>query len=231
MIHHQPCLAVSRSSTFFLPAKKTIINVTNKPDTITGKPMNRIILENHRALLRPLCADDEALLLPFSLNEPETWRYSPSGAAGQEALHAYIAKALTEKTAGIAYPFVVIDKNSNTIAGSSRYYNINLKNRNLEIGFTWYGQTFRGTGLNKHCKFLLLEHAFETMNCLRVGFKADATNTVSVAAMKSIGAQEEGILRQDTLMPDGRFRDTMVLSILQKEWNEYAKADLQRKLA
>lgn len=193
--------------------------------------MNDTILENHRALLRPLCPEDEALLLPFSEKEPETWHYSPSGAAGHAALQTYLAKAFADKAAGTAYPFIVIDKASNTIAGSTRYYNINSKNRQLEIGFTWYGQAYRGTGLNKHCKYLLLEHAFETLDCLRVGFKADATNAVSVAAMKSLGAREEGILRQDTLMSDGRFRDTMVLSILQSEWQDGIKQTLQNKLA
>jgi RimJ/RimL family protein N-acetyltransferase len=126
---------------------------------------------------------------------------------------------------------VVIDKKSGQCIGSTRYYNISEHNRNLEIGFTWYGKAFRGTGINKQCKFLLLQHAFEVMNVLRVGFKADATNAVSVAAMKSVGAKEDGILRQDTLMLDGRFRDTMVLSILQNEWHNSVKAMLMAKLA
>ena len=180
--------------------------------------------------MRPLTADDFELFLPYSLNEPETWHFSPRSAAGEDNLREYMNYALTKKAEGTEYPFVVIDKQSGQCIGSTRYYNISECNRNLEIGFTWYGKAFRGTGLNKQCKFLLLQNAFEVMNVLRVGFKADATNAVSVAAMKSVGAKEEGILRQDTLMLDGRFRDTMVLSILQSEWHDSVKAMLMAKL-
>ena len=193
--------------------------------------MKDFILENEHVLLRPLTAEDFELFLPYSLNEPETWHFSPRSAAGEDNLREYMNYALTNKANGIEYPFVVIDKRSGQCIGSTRYYNISERNRNLEIGFTWYGKAFRGTGINKQCKFLLLQHAFEVMNVLRVGFKADATNAVSVAAMKSVGAKEDGILRQDTLMLDGRFRDTMVLSILQNEWHDSVKAMLMAKLA
>lgn len=199
--------------------------------TIEVGNMKDFILENEHVLLRPLTEDDFELLLPYSLNEPDTWHFSPRSAAGEDNLREYMNYALTKKAEGTEYPFVVIDKKSGQCAGSTRYYNINERNRNLEIGFTWYGKAFRGTGLNKQCKFLLLQHAFELMNILRVGFKADATNILSVAAMKSVGAKEEGILRQDTLMSDGRFRDTMVLSILQHEWQDSVKAALLAKLA
>ena len=192
--------------------------------------MKDFILENEHVLLRPLTADDFELFLPYSLNEPETWHFSPRSAAGEDNLREYMNYALTKKAEGTEYPFVVIDKKSGQCIGSTRYYNISEHNRNLEIGFTWYGKAYRGTGLNKQCKFLLLQHAFEAMNVLRVGFKADATNAVSVAAMKSVGAKEEGILRQDTLMLDGRFRDTMVLSILHNEWHDSVKSMLMAKL-
>lgn len=192
--------------------------------------MNDIILENERVLLRPLIIEDFNLLLPYSLNEPETWHFSPNSAAGEENLAEYINSTLAKKAEGLEHPFIVIDKLTGECAGCTRYYNISERNRNLEIGFTWYGKKFRGTGLNKQCKFLLLQHAFEEMNVLRVGFKADATNLVSIAGMKSIGAIEEGICRQDTLMPDGRFRDTMILSILQEEWENTVKIMLQGKL-
>ncbi len=192
--------------------------------------MSEIYLEDEKVILRTLCAEDYPYLLPYSLHEADTWNFSPSGAAGAPALEKYIHTALTELKNGLAYPFIVFDKDSQSYAGSSRYYNISQTNRNLEIGFTWYGKAYRGTGLNKHCKYLMLEHAFEKMDMLRVGFKADATNALSVAAMKSVGAIEEGILRQNTLMPSGRMRDTMVLSILQNEWFAHAKSQLKDKL-
>lgn len=192
--------------------------------------MKQCILENDHVLLRPLTMADLEYLLPISLNEPETWYFSPKSAAGEENLKAYIQEALDQQKSGVSLPFIVFDKERQQYAGSTRFYNINAHNRNLELGFTWYGKEFRGTGLNKQCKFLLLQYAFETLDVLRVGFRADATNSRSVAAMKSIGAKEEGILRQDTLMSDGRFRDTIVLSILQDEWYQLVKETLHNKL-
>lgn len=192
--------------------------------------MNQLTLENDHVLLRPLTMEDLEHLLPISLNEPETWYFSPKSAAGEENLKAYIQEALDQQKSGVSLPFIVFDKQRQQYAGSTRFYSIHKQNRNLELGFTWYGKAFRGTGLNKQCKYLLLQYAFETLNILRVGFRADATNTVSVAAMKSIGAKEEGILRQDTLMSDGRFRNTIVLSILQEEWHQSVKEMLFNKL-
>ncbi len=193
--------------------------------------MTDIILENDRVLLRPLTMDDYALLLPFSLNEPETWQFAPKSAAGAENLKTYFLDAITQKEAGIALPFIVFDKASKQYAGSTRFYNISEPNRSAEIGYTWYGKAFRGSGLNRQCKFLLLQYAFESRDRLRIAFRADATNSRSIAAMKSIGAKEEGVLRQDTVMPDGRFRDTVVLSILQQEWYQSVKNALQHKMS
>lgn len=193
--------------------------------------MNQLILENDHVLLRPLTMPDLEHLLPISLNEPETWHFSPKSAAGEENLKTYIQEALEQQKSGVSLPFIVFDKQRQQYAGSTRFYNISTHNQNLELGFTWYGKAFRGTGLNKQCKYLLLQYAFETLNVLRVGFRADAKNSVSVAAMKSIGAKEEGILRQDTLMSNGRFRDTIVLSILQEEWYQSVKKALLQKIA
>lgn len=193
--------------------------------------MDDLILENSRVLLRPLTENDWDLLLPFSLHEPEIWDLSPKGANGEENLRHYIKDAFIQKENGTGCPFIVIDKLRNQCAGMTRFYNINTYNRHAEIGYTWYGKAFRGSGINKQCKFLLLEHAFEKMNLLRVGFRGDLTNTVSIAAMKSIGATEEGILRQEQRLPNGRFRDTIVLSILQNEWLDTIKKDLAQKLS
>lgn len=193
--------------------------------------MHNIILENQSVLLRPLIEEDYDWLLPFAINEPDIWRFAPKSAAGKENLKIYLNAALHQRATGTGLPFIVFDKKSQQYAGSTRFYNINPINRNLEIGYSWYGKNFRGTGINKACKFLLLQYAFETLDMLRVGFKADAQNNISIAAMKSIGAKEEGILRQDTRMHDGRFRDTIILSILQNEWQQTVKSELITKLA
>jgi RimJ/RimL family protein N-acetyltransferase len=98
------------------------------------------------------------------------------------------------------------------------------------LGYTWYGEKFRGTGLNKHCKFLMLRFAFETLDAIRVEFRADARNERSIAAMKSIGCIPEGILRSNMPLYGGGRRDSIVLSILKNEWESGVKENLLRRL-
>jgi len=189
------------------------------------------ILEDEYVLLRPLTIDDFNILLPFSLNEPTLWKFSYQRADSEENLKKYIENALKCKHDKIEYPFIVFDKRTNKYAGSTRYYDIQESNQNLEIGYTWYGKDFQGTGLNKHCKFLLLEFAFEVMKMERVAFRADNNNARSIAAMKSIGCTVEGVLRQNLPLPNGLRRDSIILSILKKEWFDFAKENLKKKLA
>lgn len=180
-------------------------------------PSKEIVLENDKVRLRPLQMDDFANLLPFSIYEPELWTYSLIPANGEANLKNYIEVALKHRADGTAYPFVVIDKGSGKIAGSTRYYDVQPYHNTVQLGYTWYGKEFQGTGLNKNCKLILLNYAFDTMNVERVEFRADAKNTRSIAAMKSIGCTEEGILRSNCTSPYGR-RDSIVLSILKSEW-------------
>jgi RimJ/RimL family protein N-acetyltransferase len=187
-------------------------------------------LENERVLMRPLRLDDVEFLLPFALNEPTTWQYSMINAAGEDGMKKYIDDALTAKGAGKEYPFIVFDKENQAYTGSTRFYDIQPANKTLQLGFTWYGQNFRGTGLNKHCKFLLLQFAFETLDAERVEFRADARNARSIAAMKSIGCVPEGILRSHLPLPDGTRRDSIILSILKPEWENSVKSNLRNQL-
>src|SRR4026207_1640816 len=119
------------------------------------------ILEDDTALLRPLEREDFINLLPFALNEPELWNYSLISAAGKEGLQVYIDITLQARREGKEYAFIVFDKRSNQYAGSTRFYDIQLALKTWQLGYTWYGKAFQGTGLNKHCKFLLLSFAFE----------------------------------------------------------------------
>lgn len=187
-------------------------------------------LQNDRVLLRPLQADDFINLLPFALHEPETWRYSSKTAGSEDLLKKYIADALDARKTGLEYPFIVFDKKANAYAGSTRFYDIQAEHGALELGYTWYGKDFRGTGMNKHCKFLLLQFAFETMNADRVAFRADARNEVSIAAMKSIGCTVEGVLRSHAVLREGGRRDSILLSILKDEWFGGVKERLRAKL-
>jgi RimJ/RimL family protein N-acetyltransferase len=134
---------------------------------------------------------------------------------------------MEERAARKSYAFIVFDKRTNQYAGSTRFYDIQIENASLQLGFTWYGKEFQGTGLNKNCKYLLLEFAFEKLNMERVEFRADNDNLRSINAMKSIGCVVEGILRSNMYKPNGDRRDSIVLSILKNEWNSGVKDKLQ----
>lgn len=188
------------------------------------------ILEDDTVILRPLQHDDIGNLLHFSLHQPQIWTYSLLATIGTENFTNYIEMALENRTKETEYPFAVFDKRTNEYAGSTRFYDIQLRNKTLQLGYTWYGKQFHGTGLNKHCKFLLLQFAFESMQMERVEFRADNDNKRSIAAMKSIGCKVDGILRKNVLKLDGGRRDSIVLSILREEWFAEVKQKLSEKL-
>ncbi|MFD2866580.1 GNAT family N-acetyltransferase [Mucilaginibacter antarcticus] len=188
------------------------------------------ILEDDKVLLRPLQADDLQHFIPFALNEPDTWQYSLKSAAGEEAMRTYVNEAVTARQAGKEYAFIVYDKTTGQYAGCTRYYDIQPAYKTLQLGYTWYGETFRGTGLNKRCKFLLLLFAFENLGMARVEFRADNKNQRSIAAMKSIGCTVEGVLRDHFPLAAGGRRDSIVLSILKDEWHATVKHNISSKL-
>mgnify|MGYP006372735787 FL=1 len=188
------------------------------------------ILENDVVRLQPLQVTDYEKLVEFSINEPNLWSFNANGPDNPENLKKYIDKALSQKNKQLEYPFVVFDKTKNKIAGSTRFYNINLDAKHLEIGFTWYGKEFQGTLLNKNCKFLLLEFAFEKMQLERVGFRANNLNIRSINAMKSIGCIQEGIMRNFSTDAKGERIDAIVLSIIKNEWFLTIKENLKNKL-
>jgi len=186
------------------------------------------VLEDERVLLRALREDDFEHLLPFSLNEPEIWKYGLVTAAGEENLKNYTGTAVKNLADKKEYPFVVFDKKANRYAGSTRFYDIQQPWLTAQLGYTWYGSAFQRTGLNRHCKLLLLTYVFEEWGLERLEFRADANNEKSVAAMKAIGCVEEGILRNHVPNAHGGRRDSIILSILKTEWFGGVKALLQK---
>jgi len=188
------------------------------------------ILENDVVLLRPLLEDDFLHLVCFSKNEPDLWYYSLVPADSEKNLKVYIDAAIRARTEGKEYPFIVFDKRTGKYAGSTRFYDIQLQHKTLQLGYTWYGKTFQGTGLNKNTKFLLLQFAFETIGVERVEFRADHNNKRSINAMKAIGCIEEGVLRSNCVAASGIRRDSIVLSILSHEWFDTVKTQLQKQL-
>lgn len=188
------------------------------------------ILENDKVLLRPLQLSDFQNLVHFSINEPELWQYSLQNAAGIDGLMAYLNIAIKARSQQREYPFVVFDKVKQEYAGCTRFYDIQLPNKTMQLGYTWYGKDFQGTGLNKNTKYLLLQFAFEQAGMERVEFRADKQNERSIAAMHSIGCVLEGVLRSNLARLDGTRRDSVVLSILKDEWFKEVKSMLERKL-
>lgn len=187
-----------------------------------------VILENERVILRPVEETDVQHLLPFSLHEPDIWYYGLVTAAGEENLRRYVATAVKNLQEHKEYPFIIFDKKAGRYAGSTRFYDIQQNFLTTQLGYTWYGKEFQRTGLNRHCKLLLLSFAFETWGLERVEFRADNDNARSVAAMKAIGCVEEGVLRNHMPTASGKRRDSIVLSILRTEWFGGVKERLQQ---
>lgn len=176
-----------------------------------------LVLQNERVCLRPLEATDFDALARIAF-EPAIWRFTPSRIYHEEELQHYLHTALQARSSGQRYPFAILDKHTNQLAGSTSFANYSQKDARIEIGYTWLGLSFQRTGLNKACKFLLLKHAFEKMKVQRTELKTDLLNQQSRRAMLGIGATEEGVLRSHTAMHDGRRRDTIYYSILLHEW-------------
>ena len=189
-----------------------------------------IILENERVLLRPMQLSDFGHMLPFALNEPEIWSFSLNSPAGEESMKKYIDTTIHLRDEKKEYPFIVFDKALNLYAGSTRFYEIQLNDLTTQLGYTWYGKNFRRTGLNRHCKLLMLTYAFEEWGMERVEFRADAGNERSINAMKAIGCSVEGILRSNIKIATGGRRNSMVLSILKEEWFNGKKEHLLNKI-
>jgi RimJ/RimL family protein N-acetyltransferase len=177
-----------------------------------------ILLENEFVRLEPLKMSHLDFLVLIAEQTPDLLKFSPSPFGDRAALQDYIQIALDEKSNLNRHPFVIFDKQKEKYAGSTSFADISAKNQRLEIGWTWIGKDFQGTGLNKNCKFLMLRYAFEILAFERVEFKADSRNLQSRRAIEKIGATYEGELRSHTLMNDGYRRHTVYYSILKDEW-------------
>ncbi|EDP72741.1 acetyltransferase, GNAT family protein [Flavobacteriales bacterium ALC-1] len=188
------------------------------------------IIEDHIVQLKPLSLNHIDHLLTIA-NEPNIWDYSFVKGNGLENLTTYITSTIKARNEKREYPFVVIDKRTNEYAGCTRFCEINETLHNTRLGYTWYGKKFQGTGLNKHCKYLLFEFAFSTMKMHRIGLGAYVENLRSIAAMKSVGCTEEGKFRKALPSPDHDGRsDVILLSILRDEWLNSKKEVLKSKL-
>ena len=188
-----------------------------------------VTLEGNHVSLEPLSLDHFDALCAVGL-DPELWKFTTVNLRNREEMRAYVEEALKLQAAGTVLAFATRDKKSNRIVGSTRFADIQVAHRTLEIGWTWIATAFQRTAVNTEAKYLMLRHAFEHMDARRVMLKTDETNLKSRAAIARIGAKQEGILRNHMLIWDGRNRNSVVFSIIDSEWPE-AKRNLEAKLA
>jgi N-acetyltransferase len=176
-------------------------------------------LSGHAVELRPLRMDHKQALVDAAA-DGALWNLKVTVVPGPETVEAYIDRALEGERAGTVMPFVIVDKAKNRIVGSTRFWKIDHANRKLEIGHTWLGATSQRSSINTEAKYLLLTYAFESLNSVRVQFTTDELNEKSRAAILRIGAKQEGIVRHERIMPDGRKRNSVRFSIIDDEWPE-----------
>lgn len=176
-----------------------------------------IVLEDERVRLEPLEAKHYDLLLPTAM-QTMIWEFTMAKIRSAKDFRNYIDTALEERQQRRSYPFAVFDKQQNEYIGCTRFGNVDLKNKKLEIGWTWLHPKLHGTGFNKHCKFLLLTYCFEKLQLIRVELKTSSLNLRSQKAMLKIGAVKEGTLRKNFINDDGTVRDSVYFSFLDEEW-------------
>ena len=179
--------------------------------------------------LRPL-QQEHASELVDAAADGQLWDLKLTVVPGRENIDRYIATALAGRQAGTVMPFVIIRRDNGRIVGSTRFWKIDRANRKLEIGHSWLSESVQRTGINSEAKGLLLSYAFEVMKSIRVQFTTDELNAKSRAAILRLGAKQEGIIRHERLMPDGRKRNSVRFSIIDSEWPD-VKALLQQMAA
>ncbi|HEU4585161.1 MAG TPA: GNAT family protein [Gemmatimonadaceae bacterium] len=179
--------------------------------------------------LEPLELSHAEELLEVAL-EPELWSFTTRRVDSPETMRSYLETAMAERDAGVSLPFITRDAASGRAIGSTRFLNISRHDRRVEIGWTWIGKRWQRTAVNTEAKYLMLRHAFETWECVRVELKTSTLNERSRAAIKRIGGVEEGIFRRHTRNADGTWRDTIWFSILDREWPD-VKQRLEDRLA
>ena len=174
-------------------------------------------LETDKVLLRPFQHLDIASFANIT-NDPSLWEYFTLLLDDPAQLQQWVEIALKEREEGKRVPFTIIEKSTGVICGSTSFGNISYFDHRIEIGWSWLGKQFQGTGINFHAKFSLLSYAFDVLDWERVEIKTDNLNERAKQALRKIGATEEGVLRSHMQMPKNRRRDSVYFSIIKKEW-------------
>ena len=181
------------------------------------RKLEPVTLEGAHVRLEPLSETHLDDLCRVGL-DPDIWRWTTSTISSREELRGFIDQALRDARAGTALPFATIHRRSGRAVGSTRFGNIAMEHRRLEVGWTWLGRDYQRTAINTEAKYLMLRHAFEVIGIHRVEIKTDVLNERSRAAIVRLGAKEEGILRKHLITDSGRARDSVMHSIIDDEW-------------
>ena len=189
--------------------------------------LERVTLDGRFVRLEPLEERHREAVRPAAQNAEIFTHMTP---ASGTMFDPYFDNALRRTTDDHELGFVVWHKAERRAVGMTRYLNIEEAHRRLEIGSTWYEPSVWGSAVNPECKLLLMRHAFEQLQYVRVEYKTDVRNTRSRAAILKLGAKQEGIFRKHMIMPGGRVRDSVYFSVIDEEWPA-VKASLERRLA
>ena len=174
-------------------------------------------LEGRYVRLEPLMKDHVEALYNAGKSSDFTWLSTLLDSV--DAVSNWVTDTLRNQEMKREYPFAVVLKDSNRIVGSTRYAGVQYDHHTVEIGYTWYSSDVWGTAVNPESKFLLLRHAFEDWNAIRVQIETDSGNLRSQRAILKLGAKFEGRLRNHRIRRDGTYRDTMMYSITDSDWN------------
>lgn len=184
-----------------------------------------VVLRGSAVMLEPL-APAHAPALARAATDGALWELPVTVIPKPEAFGDYVSAAIAP---GDTQAFATIVRATGEVVGTTRYFRIETQNRTLEIGYTWLARSWQRTHVNTECKYLLLRYAFESLEYIRVQFTTDERNAVSRAALLRIGAVEEGLLRNERILPDGRKRTAVCFSIIDSEWPD-VRARLERRL-
>ncbi|GLX70417.1 GNAT family N-acetyltransferase [Paenibacillus glycanilyticus] len=178
-----------------------------------------LVLDNSKAIMLPLQAEHVKELASL-LSNPKVWELTWRKNNTEQAIASALDLALANREAGTQLPFAIIDRSSGRLAGTTRLGDLDVANKNVEIGWSWIAPDFWGSGINTACKLLLLQYAFEELGVIRVQFTASGSNTRSLKALDKIGAVKEGVLRRQRLdaTDGGAVHDNVFYSILDNEW-------------
>jgi len=176
-----------------------------------------ITLEGHGVRLEPMSPEHEADL-GAAASDGRLWQLWFTALPAPDQTRAYITTALQGQKDGHMLPWVVRELSDGKIIGSTRYHDVVAAVDRVEIGYTWYAKRWQRSHVNTSCKLLLLGHAFDTLGCKVVGLRTDNFNFASQRAIEALGAKKDGVIRHHAARRDGSARDTVIYSILAKEW-------------